>query len=138
AAAATAIQPGLRRRCLMNPPIVRLLAGSAMLTIVIAAAAPFTVSGAAAQDGTDAEPEAAAPASAATPRPASALPDTIVTASQVPVAPEAVGSAATVVSGERIVDTQSRFAGDVLRQVPGVSVNRSSSFGSVTQIRIRG
>lgn len=127
----------------MNPTIARLLTGSAMLTVAIAAAVPFAAHTAAAQDGTDTDGQpgtttsTTAPA-ADKPRPGSTLPDTIVTASQVPVAPEAVGSAATVVSGERIIDTQTRFAGDMLRQVPGVSVNRSSSFGSVTQIRIRG
>jgi vitamin B12 transporter len=66
------------------------------------------------------------------------LPDTYVTASQVPVPAEAVGSAASIVTGEQVEDSQQRHAGEVLRRVPGISVNRSSSFGSLTQVRIRG
>lgn len=111
----------------MTSFIDRLLAGSAALAFALGCAAPST-----AQETTDEETEQAAPAAE------TALPPTIVTASQVPVSAEAVGSAATIVSGQRIEETQTRFVGDMLRQVPGVSVNRNSTFGSATQVRIRG
>jgi vitamin B12 transporter len=68
----------------------------------------------------------------------STLPDTYVTASQVPVPAEAVGSAASVVTDTQIEQSQERHAGEVLRRVPGISVNRTSTVGNLAQVRIRG
>lgn len=118
----------------MNSFTDRLLAGSAAIALALGGVTAST-----AQE-TENEP-ADRPGAAGTPTPASsgsALPPTVVTASQVPVSAEAVGSAATILSGKRIEETQTRFTVDMLRQVPGVSVNRSSTFGSATQVRIRG
>jgi vitamin B12 transporter len=85
-------------------------------------------------------PAWAGPAAAAGDKPENdtMLPDTYVTASQVPVPARAVGSAATIVTGEQIEDSQQRHVSEVLRRVPGISVNRASSVGSLTQVRIRG
>ena len=66
------------------------------------------------------------------------LPDTVVTATFVPTAAEAVGSAVTVITGEQIAKSQSRIVSEILREVPGLAVNRSGTVGSFTQIRIRG
>ena len=49
-----------------------------------------------------------------------------------------IGSAVTVVTGEQLRAQQIRHAGDALRSLPGVSVNRSGGYGSKTQVRIRG
>ncbi|MEX1107635.1 MAG: TonB-dependent receptor [Dongiaceae bacterium] len=68
----------------------------------------------------------------------STLPETYVTASQVPVPAEAVGSAASVVTDTQIEQSQELHAGEVLRRVPGVSVNRTSTVGNLIQVRIRG
>jgi len=68
----------------------------------------------------------------------STFPETYVTASQVPVPAEAVGSAASVVTDTQIEQSQERHAGEVLRRVPGISVNRTSTVGNLTQVRIRG
>jgi vitamin B12 transporter len=66
------------------------------------------------------------------------LPETYVTASQVPVPAEAVGSAASKLTGTQIEQSQERHAGEVLRRVPGISVNRTSTVGNLAQVRIRG
>ncbi len=49
-----------------------------------------------------------------------------------------IGSAVTVVTGEQLRAQQIRHAGDALRSLPGVAVNRSGGYGSKTQVRIRG
>ena len=49
-----------------------------------------------------------------------------------------IGSAVTVVTGEQLRAQQIRHAGDALRSLPGVGVNRSGGYGSKTQVRIRG
>lgn len=66
------------------------------------------------------------------------LPDTVVTATFVPTTVEAVGSAVTVITGEQITKSQKRVVSEILREVPGLAVNRSGTVGSLTQIRIRG
>ena len=66
------------------------------------------------------------------------LPEVVVTASRVPVPSTAVGSAMTVVAGDDIDRKQKRSVAEVLREVPGVAVNRLGGFGANTQIRIRG
>jgi vitamin B12 transporter len=54
----------------------------------------------------------------------------------VPIA--SVGNAVTVVTGEELRRQQARNGADALRSLPGVSVNRTGGFGSLTQVRIRG
>ncbi len=51
---------------------------------------------------------------------------------------DTVGSALTVVTGDELRNQQIRHAGDALRSLPGVSVNRTGGFGGLTQVRIRG
>jgi vitamin B12 transporter len=62
----------------------------------------------------------------------------VVTASATPVEERKVGSSLTVVDGEMIQDQGYTYVPDVLRQVPGVAVNRTGPFGGLTQVRIRG
>ena len=69
---------------------------------------------------------------------ATILPDTVVTATFVPTKVEAVGSAVTVVTDEQIAKSQKRAVSEILREVPGLAVNRSGTVGSFTTIRIRG
>jgi len=66
------------------------------------------------------------------------LPATVVTASRVPVPSAQVGTAVTVITAEDIAKRQARLVSDVLRDVPGVAVNRGGPLGNVTQVRIRG
>ena len=69
---------------------------------------------------------------------ATLLPETVVTATRTPVAGRQIGSAITVVTGEELQRRQVTFVSDSLRQVPGLAVNRTSGFGSSTDVRIRG
>lgn len=55
-----------------------------------------------------------------------------------PVAKDSTGSAVTVVSGAQLRARQIRHAGDALRSLPGVQLNRSGGFANLTQVRIRG
>jgi len=66
------------------------------------------------------------------------LPEIVVSASPVPVPAEQVGSAVTVITEEEIERKQKPFVGDLLREVPGVAVNRTGGVGSTTSVRIRG
>lgn len=61
-----------------------------------------------------------------------------VTPNRTPTPERAVGSAVTVVTGEELEEQQIRVVSDVLRQVPGVAVNRTGGVGDLTQVRIRG
>ena len=54
------------------------------------------------------------------------------------ISAEKIGSSVTVVTGAQLKAQQIRNAGDALRSLPGVSVNRTSNAGSLTQVRIRG
>ena len=66
------------------------------------------------------------------------LPETVVSASRIPVSSEAVGSAVTVITEEELEQRQVRLVSDVLRDVPGLAVSRTGGFGTLTQVRIRG
>jgi len=66
------------------------------------------------------------------------LPPLVVTASRTAVEAKEVGSAITVITAEEIERKQVRFVSDILRQVPGVAVNRAGNMGALTQVRIRG
>lgn len=66
------------------------------------------------------------------------LPDTIVSANRVALPSAEVGSSITVITGEEMQARQIRVVADALRDVPGVSVNRTGPRGLFTQIRIRG
>lgn len=62
----------------------------------------------------------------------------IVSASLTPVSKTAIGSAVTVITSEEINKRGVTFLPDILREVPGLAVNRSGSFGTTTDIRVRG
>lgn len=62
----------------------------------------------------------------------------VVTASRVPVPLAAAGSSVSVIERSDIEARQSVFAVDLLKDVPGLSVSRSGSVGSQTQVRVRG
>lgn len=66
------------------------------------------------------------------------LPETVVSASYVPVRSQEIGSSVSVVTEEELERRQTRFVSDVLRDVPGISVSRSGPGGTLTQVRIRG
>ncbi len=68
----------------------------------------------------------------------SLLPETVVSASREPLPGARVGSAATVVTGTDLETRQTPTAVDVLREVPGVAVSRTGSFGGAVDVRIRG
>lgn len=62
----------------------------------------------------------------------------IITASRMPVASSAVGSAVTVLDGAVLQERQITTLYDALREVPGVAVSRTGTLGSLSQVRIRG
>jgi vitamin B12 transporter len=66
------------------------------------------------------------------------LPDTVVSANRVTLPSREVGSSVTVITGEEMQERQIRVLADALRDVPGVSVNRTGPRGLFTQVRIRG
>ena len=49
-----------------------------------------------------------------------------------------LGSSFTILQPEDFEQRQVRYVSDILRDVPGISVNRSGSPGGLTQVRIRG
>ena len=66
------------------------------------------------------------------------LPEIVVTASRVPIPSTTVGSTITVITGSEIEAKQALSVGEVLREVPGLAVNRTGGVGANTQVRIRG
>jgi len=79
----------------------------------------------------------ASAADAPTPAP-SLLPETVVTATRMATPSREVGSSITVVTGAELERRKISFVSDALRGLPGVSVNRTSTRGSFTEVRIRG
>jgi vitamin B12 transporter len=49
-----------------------------------------------------------------------------------------IGSSVTVLDSDALDKRQTRVLSDILRDVPGVAVNRTGAIGGLTQIRIRG
>jgi len=49
-----------------------------------------------------------------------------------------IGSSVTVIDDRDLRDRQTRILSDVLRDVPGVAVNRAGAIGGLTEVRIRG
>lgn len=49
-----------------------------------------------------------------------------------------VGSSVTVLDSAALETRQTRILSDILRDVPGVAVNRTGAIGNLTQVRIRG
>lgn len=69
---------------------------------------------------------------------AATLPETVVTATRYAVDPRTVGSAITVITAEDLRQKQTQFVSEILRDVPGVSVNRTGVVGGLTTVNIRG
>ena len=61
-----------------------------------------------------------------------------VTASLTPVEKSAVGSAVTIFTADDLERRGLIFLPDILREVPGLAVNRNGGYGMFTQIRARG
>lgn len=49
-----------------------------------------------------------------------------------------LGASVTIIDARELQDRQTRVVSDVLRDVPGVAVNRTGAVGGLTQVRIRG
>jgi vitamin B12 transporter len=66
--------------------------------------------------------------------------DIVVTATRsgdaIPI--DLIGSSVTVIDSQDLQDRQTRILSDVLRDVPGVEVNRTGGVGGLTSVRIRG
>ncbi len=65
--------------------------------------------------------------------------EVVVTASRAkPVPKKQYGGSSTFISAEDLELRQTRQISDILRDVPGVAVNRSGGVGGITQVRLRG
>lgn len=62
----------------------------------------------------------------------------LVTGGRTPIGVNETGRAHTVITGEQLEARGTRYLADALRQVPGLAVSRTGSFGGFTQIRVRG
>ncbi|MEO0426076.1 MAG: TonB-dependent receptor [Pseudomonadota bacterium] len=62
----------------------------------------------------------------------------LVTGGRTPIDVDETGRAFTVITGEQLEARGTRYLADALRQVPGLAVSRTGSFGGLTQIRVRG
>ncbi|MCV6547159.1 MAG: TonB-dependent receptor [Cohaesibacter sp.] len=62
----------------------------------------------------------------------------VISAGRLPVEAAKVGRSHSILSGETLEKHQTRYVADALREVPGLSVSRTGSFGGLTQIRMRG
>lgn len=70
--------------------------------------------------------------------PAGTLPTTVVTADRFPTDPDKVTSSYTIVPQEEMQRRQLRTAGEVLKTVPGISVQQSGGPGTQTSVFVRG
>lgn len=66
------------------------------------------------------------------------LPAVVVSASHVPLPIQQSGSAIQMVTAADLQQRQVRLVSDVLRDIPGLAVNRTGNMGALTQVRIRG
>jgi vitamin B12 transporter len=62
----------------------------------------------------------------------------IVTAHRIPVEANRIGSAVSTIDRKLLDERQSTFAADVLENLTSVAVSRTSGYGSLTDVRIRG
>jgi vitamin B12 transporter len=79
-----------------------------------------------------------APRDAAPAAPRYRLQPVVVTAERIPVPLDRVPSDVTVIGRSRLSRDQALFLADELRDVPAVDVERSGSFGKLTDVRLRG
>ena len=70
--------------------------------------------------------------------PAGMMPEVVVTADRFPTDPDKITASYTVITNEEMQRRQLRNASDVLKTVPGVSVQQSGGPGTQTSILIRG
>lgn len=70
--------------------------------------------------------------------PAGTMPTTVVTADRFPTDPDKVTSSYTIVPQEEMQRRQLRTAGEVLKTVPGISVQQSGGPGTQTSVFVRG
>ena len=70
--------------------------------------------------------------------PVGMAPNVVVTADRYPTDPEKVTASVTVVTNEEMQRRQLRTAGEVLKTVPGISVQQSGGPGTQTSVFIRG
>jgi vitamin B12 transporter len=80
----------------------------------------------------------AAPAWAQTPTPPGGAEEVIVTATRTPQKPPAVGASVSVINAAALAQRQALDVADVLRDQPGVAINRNGGLGGVASVRIRG
>jgi vitamin B12 transporter len=66
------------------------------------------------------------------------LPETVISANLAPIESDKVGASVTVLKGDEMRARGFMTAGEALRFVPGVMVNRNASTGTLTQVRLRG
>ncbi|MEM8596835.1 MAG: TonB-dependent receptor plug domain-containing protein, partial [Pseudomonadota bacterium] len=66
------------------------------------------------------------------------LGEVLITGGRTPIEADQTGRAFTVITGEQLEAQGTRYIADALRQVPGLAVSRTGSFGGLTQIRVRG
>jgi len=66
--------------------------------------------------------------------------DLVVTATRAPggLGADQVAGSLTVITPQQMEERQTRLVSDVLRDVPGVAVNRTGAIGGQTQVRVRG
>ena len=81
---------------------------------------------------------AASTAALAQTEPPGMMPTTVVTADRFPTDPDKITSSYTVIPQEEMERRQLRTVGDVLRTVPGVSVQQNGGPGSLTSVFVRG
>ncbi len=62
----------------------------------------------------------------------------LVRASRIPVEKNLMGGAYTIIDDRKIRNRQTAFLSEILRAVPGFSINRGGPLGSLTQLRVRG
>ncbi|MGH7630890.1 MAG: TonB-dependent receptor plug domain-containing protein [Gemmatimonadales bacterium] len=78
------------------------------------------------------------PLAAQEPPDTTALAEIVVTADRYPVRADSVAATITVLTGEELRSQGIRFVGDALRQVPGVQIVQSGSFGAASSLFLRG
>jgi vitamin B12 transporter len=66
------------------------------------------------------------------------LPAISVTANRVATPTTETGSTLTIVTGEELERRQTQILSDVLREVPGLAINRTGPMGGLSRLRIRG
>ena len=62
----------------------------------------------------------------------------VVTAHRVPMPAQLVSSSVSIIDRSLIEARQSTYAADLLRNASGLAISRTGSFGSQTQVRMRG